>query len=438
MSELGSLRPKTGATIALGLSALALAACGSSSSSNSSASGGGGGSSATGTASASATSSSAASSSGPASPGVDTATKTITVGGWEIASGPNAGFVATTNAVKALFSMWNAKGGVNGWKIKYLAPDDGGNPTRALQIVKSQVEGKQVFALVWGPGSPENQEVVPFVAQQTSLPYMPPGESGDPYIGKAYTNIFPTIPPYSAQAIFMAQYAIQHLGAKKIALAYEDDAVGQPVQQRFKDAVTKLGAQVVAEESYQATDVDLSAVGQKLAAAKPDVVINWGTAGPTVKAKAAAMGDGLNVPWFNPYFLADPAVVALNKSAMEGTYYDYYLDPFYSNTPDVKQFKDAMAKYEKGTDAGGLALNGWAGAAVFVAALQDITAGGKTPTQSALLDTLNHFGTQKVGVLPSVHYSPTSHTGGNEGYIIQYKNGAFSTVAGPSPLPQEK
>lgn len=433
MSELGSLRPKTGAAIAMGLSALALAACGSSSSSNSSTSGGGAGSTSSAAASAS-----ASSSAGPASPGVDTATKTITVGGWEIASGPNASFVATTNAVKALFAMWNAKGGVNGWKIKYLAPDDGGNPTRALQIVKSQVEQKQVFALVWGPGSPENQEVVPFVAQQTSLPYMPPGESGDPYIGKSYPNIFPTIPPYSAQAVFMAQYAIQHLGAKKIALAYEDDAVGQPVQQRFKDAVTKLGAQVVAEESYQATDVDLSAVGQKLAQAKPDVVINWGTAGPTVKAKQAAMADGLNVPWFNPYFLADPAVIALNKSVMEGTYYDYYLEPFYAKTPDVTEFKQAMAKYEPGTDAGGLALNGWAGAAVFVAALQDVTTGGKAPTQSALLDTLNHFGTRKVGVLPSVHYSPTSHTGGNEAYVIQYKNGAFGTVAGPSPLPQEK
>ena len=287
IEQVTSLRTRAAVAVVIGLSAVALTACGSSSSSAGN-SGGSGGSS---------------------SPGVNTKTKTITVGGWEIASGPNASFVQTTDAVKALFASENAKGGVNGWKINYLAPDDGGNPTQALQIVKSQVEGNKVFALVWGPGSPENQEVRPFVAQHPSLPYVPPGESGDPYIGKSYPNIFPTIPPYSAQAEFLAQYAISKLGAKKIALAYEDDAVGQPVQQRFKAAVEKMGAQVVTEVSYQATDVDLSAVGAKLAAAKPDVVINWGTAGATVKAKAAAMSDGLNVPWFNPYFLADPAEI---------------------------------------------------------------------------------------------------------------------------------
>ena len=45
-----------------------------------------------------------------ADPGIDTGTKTVTVGGG-IATGPNASFVATTNAVKALFEYWNPAAG---------------------------------------------------------------------------------------------------------------------------------------------------------------------------------------------------------------------------------------------------------------------------------------------------------------------------------------
>jgi ABC-type branched-subunit amino acid transport system substrate-binding protein len=370
-----------------------------------------------------------------ADPGVDTSSKTITVGGWQIASGPNAGFVATTNAVKALFSQENAKGGVNGWKIKYMAPDDGGDPARALQEVKNQITGNQVFALVWGPGSPENQQVVPYVAQ-TDVPYVPPGESGDPYVGKSYKNIFPSIPPYSSQAVFLAQYAIKSLHAKNIALAYEDDAVGQPVQKRFKAAVEAMGGKVVAEVPFAASDTDLTAAGQKVASSKPDVVVSWGTGQPTIKAKQAAMNAGLNVPWMTSYFNADPGVVGLDKKVAEGLYFNYYLQPFFSDAPSVKEFQAAMAKYQSKTTAGGLALNGWAGAQIFVEALREITAGGKTPTRAALIDALNNFGEKEIGVLPGVNYTQNSHRGGSQSYVLQWKNGAFKVVTGPSPLPE--
>ena len=94
---------------------------------------------------------SASSSRAQTDPGVDTGSKTVTVGGWQIATGPNASFVATTNAVKALFSYWNARGGVNGWKINYIAPETGGDPARSLQEIRNQIEGNQVFAIVWVP-----------------------------------------------------------------------------------------------------------------------------------------------------------------------------------------------------------------------------------------------------------------------------------------------
>lgn len=373
--------------------------------------------------------------SGGTTTGVDEETKTITVGGWSTASGPNAGFINTTLAVRALFDMHNANGGINGWKIDYLSPDAGGDPARALQEVKNQINGDKIFAIVWGPGSPENQQVVPFVSQ-TGVPYVPPGESGDPYVGETYENIFPSIPPYSSQAIFLAQYAIEELGAKRIALAYEDDAVGQPVHERFKPAVEALGAEVVAEVPFQAADTDLTAVGQKLASSDPDVVVQWGVGQPLVKAKQAAMADGLDVPWLSTYFNADPAIVELDPDVMEGVYFNYYLEPFFSDDPAVKEYEKAMKEYQPDGVVGGLSLNGWAGASIFVEALKEITADGAVPTREALIEELNSWGERKVGVLPGVFYSEGQHRGGSQSYVLQYKGGDFEVVAGPDPLPE--
>jgi branched-chain amino acid transport system substrate-binding protein len=374
-----------------------------------------------------------------ADPGVDVGSKTITVGGYQIATGANASFIATTNAVKAIFAMNNAKGGVNGWKINYIAPDTGGDPTRSLQEIRNQIEGNQVFAIVWGPGSPANQQVVPYVVQ-SGVPYVPPGESGDPYVGKSYPNVFPVIPPYSSMAIYMAQWGIKHLKAKKIALVYENDAVGQPVHDRFKDYVEShnKGVKVVAEIPYQITDTDLTAVGRALADAKPDIVVNWGTAGPTVKSKAAAMANGLNVPWFNPYFLADPSVIKLDVNTMEGSYFNYYLRPFFSNDKSAKEYRTAMGQYGNGSPAGGLALNGWAGASVFVEALRQITAGGKTPTRAALINALDKFKNKQIGVIPGVSYSKNVKQGVSSSYLIRFKNRRFTTVALASALPVVK
>jgi branched-chain amino acid transport system substrate-binding protein len=333
--------------------------------------------------------------------------------------------------------MENAKGGVNGWKIEYMSPDAGGDPARALQEVRTQISNDQVFAIVWGPGSPENQQVVPYVSK-TDVPYVPPGESGDAYVGKSYENVFPSIPPYSAQAIFLGQYAIDELGAKKIALAYEDDAVGKPVHDRFKAAIEAHGGEVVAEVPFAAADTDLTAVGQKLAAAKPDAVVQWGVGQPLVKAKQAAMADGLDVPWLSTYFNADPGVVSLNEKVTDGIYFNYYLEPFFSDDESVQAFKDAMAEHEPDGNAGGLALNGWAGASIFVEALRAITEGGKAPTREALIEELNGWGEREVGVLPGVNYTAEEHRGGSQSYVLQYKDGEFKVIDGPRPLPEVK
>src|SRR5690606_3916177 len=100
---------------------------------------------------------------GEVDPGIDLENKVVTVGGWRLASGAYASQNETSQAVEAALLAANDAGGVNGWTFEYTAEDTGGDPTRALSEVRRLVEGDEVFALVWGPGSPSNQPVLPYL-----------------------------------------------------------------------------------------------------------------------------------------------------------------------------------------------------------------------------------------------------------------------------------
>lgn len=368
-----------------------------------------------------------------AAPGVDTATKTVTLGGWRLASGAFASQNQTSQAVEACLDASNDSGGVNGWKFKYTANDTGGDPTRALEEVKAQVDTNKTFALLWGPGTPSNNAVLPYV-QQSGIPYIP-GMSGDPFIGKTYKNIFPTIPPYSYQAMYMAQYAVQKMGAKKVALLYQNDDVGQSVHAAMAAYVQSIGAQLVADVPHAATDTDYTPMAQKIADAKPDAVVAWGYPTALIKTKAGVMGDGVDVPWFGAYFNATDSLVKLDPKTAEGLYFNYYLTPFFEDTPATDAFKTAMQKYFPNVAPSGLPLNGYAACEVFLEAFKEMTNGGAAPTWDGLIKTLNSFSTREVGVVPAVTYTPAKHTGPGKSYMIQWKGGQWIQVAGATEMP---
>jgi branched-chain amino acid transport system substrate-binding protein len=366
-------------------------------------------------------------------PGVDTSTKTVTLGGWRLASGAFASQNQTSQAVEACLKAANDAGGVNGWKFEYIANDTGGDPTRALQEVKNLVDAQKIFAILWGPGTPSNNAVLPYV-EQSGIPYHP-GMSGDPFVGKTYKNIFPTIPPYSYQAMYMAQYAVEKMGAKKVALLYQNDDVGQSVHAAMNAYVTSLGATLVADVPHAGTDTDYTPMAQKISGTQPDAVIAWGYPTALIKTKAATQGLGLDVPWFGAYFNATDSLIKLDPKAAEGLYFNYYLTPFFADTPATNAFKAAMTKYFPDVPPSGLPLNGYAACEVFVEAFKEMTKDGGTPSWESYISTLNGFNTKQVGVVPGVTYTAEQHTGPGKSYMIQWKGGTWTQVADATDMP---
>src|SRR5690349_11038729 len=85
---------------------------------------------------------------GGAAPGGEVTGDTIVLGQTAAQSGPNAPTGEARWGLEAYLASVNAKGGVNGKKLKLISYDDSYQPAQTTALVKKLVYQDQVFALV--------------------------------------------------------------------------------------------------------------------------------------------------------------------------------------------------------------------------------------------------------------------------------------------------
>ena len=71
-------------------------------------------------------------------------------------SGPLSEFGAIGQAEAAYFDMVNARGGINGRKIRFITRDDNSDPATALELTRNLVEKDDVHLMFGSFGTPGN------------------------------------------------------------------------------------------------------------------------------------------------------------------------------------------------------------------------------------------------------------------------------------------
>ena len=90
-------------------------------------------------------------------------------------SGPASAYGVLGKTEAAYFKWLNdTKGGINGRKITFISRDDGYSPPKAVENVRSLVEGDEV-ALIFGVlGTPLNMAIRPYLNKQGVPQLFPP------------------------------------------------------------------------------------------------------------------------------------------------------------------------------------------------------------------------------------------------------------------------
>jgi branched-chain amino acid transport system substrate-binding protein len=370
--------------------ALGLAACGSSDDSSS----GGGGASA---------------------PGVTK--NAVTVGGHFPLTGPAApGYSEIPSAIEAYFKHVNAQGGINGRQLKFIARDDGYNPTNTVKVTKQLVLQDKVFAIVGGLGTPTHTKVVDFLnASRVPDLFVSSGCLCWDEPGK-HPWTFGWQTDYTVEGKILGKYIAETFKGKKVAYFLQNDDFGEDGAKGLDQFIPR--SQVVSRQTYEPGNTDIGPQMAKIKASGAEVLASFSI--PAYTALVTLAGVKLD---YHPQLVvsnvgADPTTLggllkAFSKgkagsSLIEGVRSAYYL-PSGDDASNawIAQFKAIHDKYIPKIPWDGNVLYGEALAYTFAEAL---VKAGKDPTRQGLVDAIESGDMKGPGIVP-FRYSKDSHAG---------------------------
>lgn len=318
----------------------------------------------------------------------------------------------------------NARGGIRGRKVDYVALSDNYDPSKTLPLVRQLVDSDRVFAMLGVFGSDDSNVAAPYL-ESRGVPFFDPIGGGVNVRGKAW--IWQTEPDYVREGKVIASYVVRAVRARRVGLLYQT-GIGEAQRDAIKQTLSRLGASLVATESYQSTDSNLSAQVIAMRSAGPDIVILTGTPTPTAAflQYARLLGYRPKDGFLANYPMGDPLWLALIGSNGEGNLVSSYADLTGKNRV-AAAYRRAIARY-RGEAYSNYGLYGYFNATLLFRAL---SLAGKSLTRARLRRVLDtRFRRYDTGFTGRLDWTAKQHYGSREFKIYRIRSGKFVPVTG--------
>jgi branched-chain amino acid transport system substrate-binding protein len=250
----------------------------------------------------------------------------IKIGAFFALSGPAAFIGAPTKLVaEMVVDKINKEGGINGQRLQLIIGDTESDPTKALMVAKRLVEVEKVVALVGPTRTDTGMAVKKYVEEKQVPTVMTVG--GDPVIMEGVHDgkdlgtarwIFKS-PQRSSVAVTKVYEYVKARNIKKVALITASDGFGRDGRGWLTKLAPQYGAEIVAEESFEARDADMTTQLTRIKASPAEAVICWtiGPAGSIVARNAKQLAIAL--PLIQCHGLPDPKYIELAGAGAEGS-----------------------------------------------------------------------------------------------------------------------
>ena len=268
------------------------------------------------------------------------------------------------NGIELAIDQANADGGVDGKMIELVIEDSRGDPREAVLVAERFVANDEILLEIGDFTSSASMAAAP-VYEAAGMAQIAPTASHPDYSGLG-DNMVRVMAMQQAESQFLARWAAQDMGKKKIATVYVNNDWGVQANAAFVAEAKAQGVEVLTEEGITPGEKDFAAVVTKIKNMEPDAVF--------IAAQYAEMGAilgqsrraRLETQFINSGAPQSPELLELAGSAAEGIAAAalYFAD----NTDPVSQAFTAayVAKHDTkpnlfaalGYDAGLLAVHG--------------------------------------------------------------------------------
>ena len=255
--------------------------------------------------------------------------------------GPLTGDVATVGqnnkaATELAVDAINNSGGINGRQIQMIWEDGKCDGQEAANAASKLVNIDKVTAIIGGGCSAETLAAAPIAEQGKVIMFSP--LSSNPSITAAGDYIFRDYPSDSYQGAKAAEFAMNELQGKNIAVlsCMSDWCTG--VAKVFKDKVNSSGGKIIDSETFTDNQAnDLRTQLTKIKNAKADVIYFLAYSDATINGLKQIKQLGIKAKLLGGDSWDDPKIAKGAGTAAEGTIY------FKPSAKMTDAFKAAMA-----------------------------------------------------------------------------------------------
>ncbi len=314
----------------------------------------------------------------------------------------------------------NAAGGVNGHPIKVVIEDDATDPAKAQAATVRLIEQEKVLAIIGATGTGQTMAMRADI-DRAGIPQV--SIAGGTVITAQFDPlVFQT--PWSNSIV--VPFTLDHLvkqGIERVAVIADSGGFGKDGVEVIKAVAPKKGVEIVAEESFNPGDTDMTAQLTKIKGSDAQAVVLW-SAGKEAAIVAKNMRQiGMDIPLFGSHGNARVEFIEGAGEAAEGFRFAagkvLLPETYGEGTPGFEVATDFIdrysARYGKAPDT--FAGHAYDALHIIVEAMKRLPEGFTPEDLRDAIEQTSGF----VGIGGTFTYSPTDHNGLTENDLVMYE-----------------
>jgi branched-chain amino acid transport system substrate-binding protein len=325
----------------------------------------------------------------------------------------------------------NAKGGVNGQKLKLIVYDDAANPNSARTFATRLIEQDKIDAMVGGSTTGATLAMIPLF-EEAKIPFI--SLAGAVQIIQPVRKWVFKTPHTDTMACEKIFADLKHRNLTHVALISGTGGFGKSMSAQCHNVAGKAGITIVVEETYGPRDSDMTAQLTKIKnAAGVQAVVNPGFGqGPAIVTRNYRQ-LGIKVPLYQSHGVCSKEFIKLAGAAAEGVRLPcaalLIADKLPNNDPQKPVVVNYSREYQKKTGQAVSTFGGHAydGLMILVGAMQRSKSADKAKVRDEVEKTKGFIGTGGI-----VNMSATDHLGLDLSafHMLEIKGGDWTLVPG--------
>jgi len=241
---------------------------------------------------------------------------------------PLSGFQANggqtvLGGVKLMAAQLNRAGGLLGYRVQVVGVDDESDSEVAVEVaqqIKEAIErGDRIIGLIGHYNSGQTLAAME-IYKDLPIVVITPTASEVSLTRRGYRNFFRVNANDATQARVDAEFLVHTLGARRVAVVYNDDPYGQGLGSLIAEELRHLGAQVPLELQVAVEQSTFAEEVRRIAEVNPDAIFYGGYEVEAPYLRAELVEAGITVPFLASDGAFLSATIDEAGGAAEGIY----------------------------------------------------------------------------------------------------------------------